>query len=577
MNDYCSNPFLVIDFDSQRRVFSNPIEQITAHRMDEVAEALARAETATENGFYAAGYVSYEAGYAFQDGLEYKEDNPMPLVWFGIFSQPEDGVEFPNIGDFELSSFLTREKRSRYESNLVKIKEAIARGDTYQVNYTLRMDARFQGSDLALYEKLANGSRSNYCAYLNLGRYRILSLSPELFFQRMSNTIITRPMKGTAKRGRWPDEDIEMRHWLESSEKNRAENIMIVDLLRNDLGRIAEIGTVTVPKLLEIERYPNVFQMTSTVSARLKKDTTTLQIFEALFPCGSITGAPKISTMSLIQELELSPRGVYCGAIGIIEPDKSAIFNVAIRTMVIDSQYGKVEFGSGGGITWDSNPSEEYEELLSKAQIVEPASNDFQLLETMRLENGEYFLLDRHLKRMRSSALYFDFKFDIESIRLDLKNLATDHNHGASIVRLLADKCGSHSIEIKKLIDPGQNLRVVLSERPVDSNRRQLYHKTTDRNLYAQHKEKFPDAFDVLLWNQNREITEFTNGNVVVKINGQMLTPSLECGLLPGTFRAELLDQQFVREKVITLDDLDNIEELWFINGVRKWIRVVLD
>lgn len=576
MNNENSEPYLIFDFESERKIFSHPIKVIVANTTDEVADALDKVERASDQGYFAAGYLSYEAGYAFIDSLQDRGHRNMPLLWFGIFTSPQTYTQMPGNSEFKLSEFYPNEEPQRYIANIQRIKGAIASGDTYQVNYTMKLVADFQGDDLALYKHLENTLESNYCAYLNLGRFRILSASPELFFSKNRNTITTRPMKGTVRRGRWSDEDEGLRQWLHGSKKNHAENIMIVDLLRNDLGRIAEVGTVHVSKLLEIEKYPYVYQMTSTVSAQIPNGTSLTKIFEALYPCGSVTGAPKISTMSIINELETSPRGIYCGAIGFISPNQNAIFNVAIRTLVIDSQTGKAEFGTGGGITWDSLSDDEYQEALTKADMFGTEVSDFQLLETLLLEHGEYFLLERHLERIQSSAHYFDIPFDLDAITLDMEKLASENRQSILRVRLLVSSDGKHSIEFSNHMESIQNRQVVLSSMPVNSSDKLLYHKTTQRTIYNQRKQNYPNAFDVLLSNEKGEITEFTNGNIVAEKSGHLVTPPLTCGLLPGTYRAELLANGVIMEKVIKKEDLGKMDKIWFINSVRKWIEVSL-
>lgn len=577
LNHHNPEPMLIFDFESERRVFSNPEQVIVAFSPEEVYPALKSIEDANQEGYFAAGYIAYEASCAFINTPVRIRKTDTPLLWFGIFSNYRNNSEFTSGGDFNLSAFRPSVEHHEYRSSIHRIKEAIAKGDTYQVNYTLRMKTEFVGDDLALYQHLVGSVQSKYCAYLNTGQLRILSMSPELFFSKTGNSIVTRPMKGTVNRGRWAEEDEKLRTWLVNSDKNNAENIMIVDLLRNDLGRIAETGTVRVPRLLEIEKYPNVYQLTSTVSAHLPQDTSLTTILEALFPSGSITGAPKISTMSLIQDLEPTPRGIYCGTIGFTTPQRDAIFNVAIRTLVIDAYSGKSEFGTGGGITWDSLEDEEYNEALAKTEIIQNHDINFHLLETLRLENGTYFLLERHLKRIEMSARYLDFHFDSASIRLALKHLADKNSDSQLRVRLMVDSNGKYLLESSRLPETPETLQVVcIADSPINKKDRLLYHKTTQRVLYQEHKKSHPDAFDVLLWNELDEITEFTNGNVVVEINGKKLTPPLDCGLLPGTLRAELIENKVLEEGIILKRDLERADHIWFINSVRKWVKVRL-
>lgn len=545
--------------------------------MAEVRPAIEAAEQATQRGLFAVGYISYEAGWAFNDAEVVPPRSEMPLVWFALFSESVPFVPtFPH-NDFNLSQFEPSIDRQKYELCLQKIKEAIATGDTYQVNYTMKMAADFYGNDLALYQDLTASLKSKYCAYLNLGRYRIISLSPELFFSRNQAQIITRPMKGTVKRGRWPGEDEKFRNWLSHSDKNQAENTMIVDLVRNDLGRLAKTGTVSVTNLFQIEKYPNVYQMTSTIKAEIPNVISTTKILEALFPCGSITGAPKLSTMSLINQLEPTARGVYCGSIGIISPKQSSIFNVAIRTLVIDTKTGKVEFGTGGGITWDSLPDEEYNEALDKAGILRNRPIDFQLIETLLLQEGSYFLLDRHLHRLLRSARYFDIPMNPGQIRQTLLEFSGTICWPKARVRLLLDAHGQCTIQSNELEPKNDSAaEVVLADSPVNKADRCLYHKTTNREIYDKHRRTHPSFFDVLLWNEDREMTEFTTGNLVVNIDGELLTPPLESGLLPGTFREELLKRKDISEKTIYKEDLIKASGIWFINSVRKWVEVKL-
>ena len=406
-------------------------------------------------------------------------------------------------------------------------------------------------------------------------------------------------MKGTAARGRWNEEDEARAAWLAASEKNRAENVMIVDLARNDVGRIAEIGSVRAVSLFEVERYPSVFQLVSTVEGALRERTMLTDVFGALFPAGSITGAPKSSSMRLIASIEQAPRGVYCGAIGFVAPTGEAIFNVAIRTAAIDAHTGRAEFGVGGGVTWDSTTDAEYAEALSKAACLSPPPA-FDLLETMKLEGGVLVRRDRHIQRMRDSAAYFDIPFDAGRINavldalIDASSVSTSAapavpavpatSGGAHRVRLLLSPSGVPRVQSTPLAPSASSspLPVVLAKTPVSSQDIFLFHKTTNRAVYEAHARAIdrvthPDAFDALLWNEAREVTEFTIGNVIVEIDGDRYTPPRRCGLLGGTLRAELLERGEIRERVITLDDLSKATRLWLINSVRGEIDVRLE
>jgi para-aminobenzoate synthetase/4-amino-4-deoxychorismate lyase len=559
--------------------FADPIDVIAAYSIADVLPALHAVEQAAKDGRYAVGYVGYEAAPAFDPALRVCAPGPLPLLCLGIYDGPQPQTApaqgTPSV-DFDVSDWTPSLSTDEHADGVDRIRGAIAGGYTYQVNYTMRLRAAFRGDDYTFFERLRRSQCAPYAAYLNLGRYRILSASPELFFERKGGRLITRPMKGTVSRGRWTTEDDARREWLRGSEKNRAENVMIVDLLRNDVGRIARTGSVNVDELFRIEPYPTVFQMTSEISADLKPNTSLVDIFRALFPCGSVTGAPKVSTMQIIADLENEPRGVYCGAIGYVAPGGDAIFNVAIRTVVVDVEEGVAEYGTGGGITWDSDAADEYREASAKAAILTEEWPKFELLETLCLRDGEYVLPQRHLDRLMSSANYFQAEVAIGTVREKLAELASGRPKGAFRVRLLVSLDGGVTLEAYPLGDPPTSAVVAIATEPIDSNDRFLYHKTTHRAVYELHRKQFPDVFDVLLWNERDEVTEFTIGNVVVEIDGVKWTPPIECGLLPGTMRAELLNQGEVRERVIKLSELRDATRIWLVNSVRGWVRVAL-
>ncbi|MEH7245949.1 aminodeoxychorismate synthase component I [Neobacillus niacini] len=576
-----TEPILSFEFaDSNGKVkpvtFQKPLRVITAHKIEDVIPSFQLVQEEVENGFYAAGFLSYESAPAFDPAFRVKRGSSMPLLWFGIFSEP--GHQYLNSsGTFTLSEWKPSISMDTYKKAINYIKQCIESGDTYQTNYTIRLHSHFTGDGLAFFERLKKAQSSNYSTYIHTGDHSILSASPELFFHLHQGKITTKPMKGTVKRGVSPDEDSANANWLYHSEKDRAENVMIVDLLRNDLGMIAEPGTVSVDKLFEIEHYPTVHQMTSTISAQVSETTSLMDIFKALFPCGSITGAPKISTMNIIAELENEPREVYCGAIGYISPNKEAIFNVPIRTVVINHQSGEAVYGVGGGITWDSTSQGEYHEILAKAKVLEGVPSEFELLESILVDNGEYFLLEEHLNRMGKSAGYFRFELDIEKVKNTLKDFSSKNNTGLRKVRLLAAKNGDLTIEGQLISPQVEVAKVVLAKEPVDKNNPFLYHKTTNREVYTKfQKQLTSEAFDILLWNEDFELTEFTNGNIVLEINGTLWTPPVNCGLLAGTFRDRLIKIGEIHEKTLTHTDLKRAEKIWFINSVRKWQEVHL-
>ena len=580
--DSPANVLLVFDFADRRGrprrlCFTRPDRVVAARSLAEVRPALREVEAAAASGLYAAGYVGYEAAPAFDPALAVREGSPLPLLWFGLFREPAPQPTSAR-GDYQLTGWSASDDRPAYERNFAAAREAIARGDTYQFNYSFRLRARFEGDALAFYEQLASNQRAAYCAYLDTGAHRILSASPELFFRWDGRTIVTRPMKGTARRGLWPEEDEALGAWLAASEKNRAENVMIVDLMRSDLGRVARVGSVRVRDLCRVERYPTVFQMTSTVEARTRPRVSLEEVFAAAFPSGSVTGAPKVSTMRLIAALEDSPRGVYCGGVGLLTPRGEAVFNVAIRTVVIDSATGAAEYGVGGGLTWDSVGGDEYEEALAKATVLAARREPFRLLETMRLERGRYALLNRHLARLRASAGYFDIPVSVRAVRRALAEHARAFPAGERRARLLVSESGEARVESVPLEElPAGPRPVALAARPVSRTDRFLYHKTTRREVYDSRRRPHPEAFDVLLSNEEGELTEFTTGNLVVELEGRRWTPPRECGLLAGTMRAELLERGEIAEQTLTLSQLGEARSLWLINSVRGWVPVTLD
>ncbi|MBP1931378.1 aminodeoxychorismate synthase component I [Ammoniphilus resinae] len=566
------------DFHRQPIEFSEPIHIVSVVSIDEVIPALQKVQQWVQKGYYAAGYLSYEAAPAFDPSYVVNQvESDLPLVFFGIYTKPQISQIAARSADFEVSDWGPATDPQRYQQSIQAIHEAISRGETYQVNYTLRMHARITGDATGLYQKMNENQQAEYGAYLQIGPYQILSASPELFFHKKGDQIITKPMKGTAARGRYLTEDEKQAAGLYESEKDRAENLMIVDLLRNDLGKICLPGSVEVTRLFEIEKYPTVFQMTSTIEGKLCPEIQLEDIFTALFPCGSITGAPKIETMKHIKRLEDSPRGVYCGSIGFIEPNGNALFNVAIRTVLVDSRKNKAEFGVGGGITWDSTVKGEYEEVINKTKLLTKTTSDFELLETILLEKGEYFLLQQHLDRMEKSAVYFGISYDRVAVRTELEKYKQEDYKQPYRVRLLVNKFGKISVEGNPFQqDHTKELLVRLAEQPVQSKYLFLFHKTTQRSVYNERRMEDPALFDTLLWNESGEITEFTLGNVIVQIDGVNYTPPLTSGLLPGTYREELLRKGELHERVLLHTDLEKAEGIWFINSVRKKLKVRL-
>jgi len=563
--------------------FRHPIAVIQAQRLDEVPPALqAVTETVQTQACWAAGYLAYEAAPAFDPAFAVRPPAPgaPPLLWFGLYRRAEpiappfeSEQDQPDRTAYSIGTWTPTVNWPQYDCAIHRIKDHIAAGQTYQVNYTYRLRAAFSGDAWAFFRRLAQRQPDGYAAYLDIGSHAICSASPELFFRLDNDVLTARPMKGTAPRGRTPAEDDANAAWLHHSEKNRAENVMIVDMIRNDLGRIADLGTVNVPALFTVERYPTVLQMTSTVTARTP--AAFASIMAALFPCASITGAPKVRTMQIIAELETTPRGVYTGCIGYLAPDRAAHFNVAIRTVTVDRAAGQAEYGVGGGIVWDSDAADEWRECEIKARVLNADQPHFDLIEAILWTPDDgYFLLDRHVRRLTDSAAYFAIPIDLHALQDQLAALAATLPPAAHKVRLAVDQQGHVAVTATLLsqIPLPSIMRLKLAARPVDAGHLFLFHKTTRREVYEAARAAQPDCDDVLLWNERGQITESTIANVVVEIDGARCTPPVECGLLPGTLRAELLARGEIVERVITIEEALTAPRLWLINSVRGWL-----
>ena len=554
--------------------FRTPVQVIETESLDEVIPALVEVEKALGQGLHAVGMLSYEASPAFDSSLEARQPGAWPLAWWGLFEPPE-AVPSPTRSASSLPALDWRPliDRQAYEAAIRCIYEAIAEGDTYQVNYTFPLEADFDGDPRTLFTALEQAQRAGHAAYLDTGRFAVCSASPELFFALDADRIVCRPMKGTARRGRYLAEDAGRPAQLAASAKDRAENVMIVDMVRNDLGRIASPGSVRVENLFQVETYPTVHQLTSTVAARTTAPV--VEILRALYPSASITGAPKISTSKLIRRLEVAPRGVYTGTVGHLAPGRRAHFNVAIRTAVADRAASRVRYGTGGGIVWDSEAESEYEECRTKAFVLRSRPPAFKLLETLlwRPRSG-YFLLERHLRRLADSAAYFELPFSAEEARRRLEAAASGFDRARSRVRVTLDSSGEIRIRAQGEPCSGRMVRALgLDERPIDSTNVFWFHKTTHRRAYEEALERRPDCEEVLLWNERGELTESTRANLVLKVGGEYLTPPVDCGLLAGTYRGELLDRGRLREEVLPVGMLARAEEVLLVNSVQGWIR----
>ena len=564
---------------------AEPVGVIEARRPSEVAGAIDAAGSAAARGLWAAGFVAYEAAPGLDPELSVHvraPDDPfaeLPLAWFALFERKED---LPPLEPGRLdpsgsagSPWRPSVDRATYDAAVERIRELIAAGHTYQVNHTIRLRAMIQGDERGLYRDLCLAQRGGYAAFLDLGRYRVLSASPELFFRIDGERITTRPMKGTAPRGRWLAEDEEIAARLVASSKDRAENAMIVDLLRNDLGRICRTGSVEVERMLEAERFETVWQLTSTIEGDLRPEITLLDTFRALFPSGSVTGAPKVRTTRIIADLEDSARGPYCGAIGYLAPAGSgeprASFNVAIRTVVLDAQTRTAEYGVGGGITHDSSASGEYEEIVAKARVLTDVRPAFELFESLAHVPAEGFRhLDEHLERLAGSAGYFGFRFEPEAAAAALKRAVAEVT-GTSVVRLTLARDGGLSTDVRDLPPTDDAVRVALDDEPVDPSDVWLFHKTTRRAPYQRRRGRRPDVDDVLLVNDRGEVTESTIANLAVRLDGVWVTPPVDAGLLPGTYRNVLLREGRMTERPVTVDELRGAGDLALVSSVRGW------
>ena len=558
-----------------------PRRVLVAERPEEVLDVLTEVERATDAGQWAFGYVAYEAAAGLDPRLAVHASTPlgMPLVWFGLCDEPVPVPPLVAAGPTDVEAAATARWHptwtpTGHAQDVREIRERITAGDTFQCNLTVRMSGCVAGDPFLLYRDLALGQRGAYNAYLDLGRFAVASASPELFFERRGDAVLLRPMKGTARRGRDQDEDQRLAHRLRSSTKERAENVMIVDLMRNDIGRVAEVGSVDVPALFTVERYETVLQLTSDVTARLRPGTGLVELFSALFPCGSVTGAPKASSMEIIRSLEPDPRGVYCGAIGLVGPPDAPVrarFNVAIRTAVVDTSSGEAVYGTGGGITWGSEASAEHAEVLAKAAVLAARPREFELLETMRHDPQRGLRnRDRHLQRLATSAEHLGFRFDLSTARRELDARLAEET--AARVRIRLRRNGALGVDVEALLPPLTGpVLLALDDDPVDPQETWLYHKTSMREPYDRRRERRPDVDDVIMVNTRGELTEASRATLALELDGQWWTPSLGSGCLPGVERARLLEAGRLQERVLHVADLERAEGFAVLSSLRGW------
>ncbi len=571
-----------------RHAFAAPRKVLVASQPSEVRAVLDAVQSAAQQGAWCVGYLRYEAASAFDAALAVHPADG-PLAWFAVF---DAALPWPQDLDADALAVQWQRGLARpaFDAAVDEIRQAIAAGTYYQVNFTATMQGQLAADpkaeqaaaatavqapvtarSVALFQALQRAQPGGYAAYIDTGPEQILSVSPELFFDWRAGHILTRPMKGTAPRGATPQEDADRAQALRASDKERAENVMIVDLLRNDLSRIAQPHSVTVPRLFHTEALPSVWQMTSDVAARTRAGCSLADVFGALFPCGSVTGAPKVQAMQAIRALEPGPRGVYCGAIGVVQPGGDATFNVPIRTLTL--QGTQVRCGIGSGITAGSVAQDEWSEWQHKAAFVRRATSPMALLETLRLENSQWHLLDGHLARMAQAAQHFGYPWNEALVRAALNTVQLQRASGAWRVRLLLNAHGHASTQAFALAPSPQRVRIQLADRPIEEAQSEFVRfKTTHRLHYDVFTPTDGDVFDTLLWNPQHEITECTRGNIALLLRGQWVTPPLRCGLLAGVGRAQALADGRLQEAVVRVDELGEVSAFAFINSLRGWI-----
>lgn len=571
-------------------LFEHPIRIIRADKPDDVAEALDALKDAMGAGLHAAGFFSYELGYVLEPKLAplLPKKRTIPLLWFGVYAHPSEmtGAEVQDwltaeaIGNPTLGALAHSWDATSYLERFEEVQNKIRAGDIYQLNLTFKAKFNLQGSPLALYRDLRLKQRVAYGGLVDTGDATILSSSPELFIEQEGRVIETRPMKGTAPRAGTQSGDEDVRVALSKDVKNRAENLMIVDLMRNDLGRIADLGSVSVTDLFTVETFKTLHQMTSGVRAVLKDGVGLDDLLRAIFPPGSVTGAPKIRAQELIRALETEPRGVYCGAIGYFAPNGDSLFNVAIRTAVIDRN-GAGEMGIGSGVVADSVGTKEYAECLLKMKFLTDPVRRFELIETMLYDGLKgVWLRDGHMQRLANSASYFAFAFDEAKIRTAIDAAIADAGDARMRVRLLLDEDGK--VTVTNSPQPPQPadyvMRYVISDSRLNSGDLFLYHKTTRRDLYDREWAHFNEtlgADEVIYLNERGELAEGSRTSIFIKRDGKLVTPPLAAGVLPGVLRRSLIDDGRAFEADLTLDDLNRAKEVYLGNSVRGLVKAL--
>jgi para-aminobenzoate synthetase/4-amino-4-deoxychorismate lyase len=559
-------PFVLLDDARENgapaRLYRAPVRVVAAYETAAVRPALEALRDARREGLHAAGFLAYEAGGAFEPVLGHLAGDGTPLLWFGLFEEYREILPgdvpalLPDPGGAWIAPPEPGIDQATYRVQLAQVLDLIAAGDLYQVNLTYRAAVRYAGDPLAVYAQLRDRARAGFGALVDTGSDILMSLSPELFFALDDRRLTCRPMKGTVRRGATPDEDRALAASLSADPKQRAENLMIVDLMRNDLSRVARPGSVAVPALFTVETYPTVHTMVSTITADLEADRDAIDVLAALYPCGSITGAPKIRAMQAIAgiERESAPRGAYTGAIGRFDADGDAMFNVAIRTLATRRGTPCATFGVGGGIVADSRAGDEWDEAQAKGLFLTAGQRSFDLIETMAFDpEAGLPLLERHLARMKASATLFGFQFDRHGARNELQ-AATFRLRGARRIRLVLARSGAIAIEVSPMpVSPAGAVTVSVAGPPAEATDFRLRHKTSDRAVYDAARG---DGFETVFVDRDGFLTEGSFTSIFVERDGVLVTPPVSRGLLPGVLRGELLESGKAIEGDLVVDDL---------------------
>lgn len=567
---------------SDSYLFLKPKEIITIKSLRNLDEKLNRIDELVAEGYFGYSLMNYEAGYLFEKTLNKflpKNDNLIQFFFYdkkNVQTIKSNKILFDSFEKYKIKNFKLNTSKNEFTKSISKIKSYIEEGDTYQVNYTIKGKYNFAGSFADLCSDLIFNQSAQYTAIIKNGNKIIISLSPELFFEIKGRNIISKPMKGTSRRGIDLSSDSLIRNELENSEKNRAENVMIVDLIRNDLGKLSEFGSVKVKNLFKVEKYESVFQMVSTIESRLKKNIKLSDVIKNIFPCGSITGAPKIRTMEIIKELEKENRGIYTGSIGLFMKNKKT-FNIPIRTLSVNIRTGAGEIGLGSGIVWDSIAEEEYEETKLKGKFLNDPVKPFEIIETMRVEDGKIFLCNEHLQRMEQTADYFLFCFDRKRIESEIKEFIKSTDLNIYRLRISLNKSGNLSFQKTELKNLTDDIKIIISKNRISPKNKFQYFKTTNRKLYDDEYKKYSEQgyFDVIFLNEKGELAEGAITNIFIYKGETISTPLFNTGILPGVYRKYLLrNNSGIIERKLFREDLIDADKIVLTNSVRGEVVV---